>query len=178
MRWIPRDVNRTLHLFSLLNFFPWLKRVTGWHLNWYSSEVWKGYIENMLSNLEISYWLLLVTLTRNCNFLPRLNFWGYSTVNYFSPMIRYSSSGIDNCGRDAINEFKHLVKEAHKRGIEVRADSNLNKQFCFETFFYWFLIEFYLSRFSWMSFSITQLKAMRKVQFYHLEVLITVSITC
>lgn len=49
----------------------------------------------------------------------RMNFWGYSTVNYFSPMIRYSSAGIRNCGHDAINEVKFLVREAHKRGIEV-----------------------------------------------------------
>ncbi|XVF69885.1 hypothetical protein PTKIN_Ptkin11bG0117200 [Pterospermum kingtungense] len=56
----------------------------------------------------------------------KLNFWGYSTVNYFSPMIRYSSAGIDNCGHAAINEFKHLVKEAHKRGIEVFMDVVFN----------------------------------------------------
>ncbi|XP_021277026.1 isoamylase 1, chloroplastic isoform X2 [Herrania umbratica] len=56
----------------------------------------------------------------------KLNFWGYSTVNYFSPMIRYSSSGMCNCGRDAINEFKYLVKEAHKRGIEVFMDVVFN----------------------------------------------------
>lgn len=34
-------------------------------------------------------------------------------------MIRYSSAGITNYGRDAINEFKTFVREAHKRGIEV-----------------------------------------------------------
>lgn len=34
-------------------------------------------------------------------------------------MIRYSSAGIHNCGHDAINEFKLLIREAHKRGIEV-----------------------------------------------------------
>ncbi|XP_039051349.1 isoamylase 1, chloroplastic-like isoform X1 [Hibiscus syriacus] len=56
----------------------------------------------------------------------KLNFWGYSTINYFSPMIRYSSSGISNCGRDAINEFKYLIKEAHKRRIEVIMDVVFN----------------------------------------------------
>ncbi|KAK7369843.1 hypothetical protein VNO80_11889 [Phaseolus coccineus] len=56
----------------------------------------------------------------------RVNFWGYSTVNFFSPMIRYSSAGIRNCGRDGINEIKFLIKEAHKRGIEVIMDVVFN----------------------------------------------------
>ncbi|CAN6587112.1 unnamed protein product [Malus baccata var. baccata] len=56
----------------------------------------------------------------------KVNFWGYSTINYFSPMIRYSSAGIRNCGRDAINEVKFLIKEAHKRGIEVIMDVVFN----------------------------------------------------
>ncbi|KAL2342619.1 hypothetical protein Fmac_003904 [Flemingia macrophylla] len=56
----------------------------------------------------------------------RFNFWGYSTINYFSPMIRYSSAGIRNCGRDGINEIKFLIKEAHKRGIEVIMDVVFN----------------------------------------------------
>lgn len=34
-------------------------------------------------------------------------------------MIRYSSAGTRNCGHDAINELKLLIREAHKRGIEV-----------------------------------------------------------
>ncbi|KAL5543429.1 hypothetical protein UlMin_007213 [Ulmus minor] len=56
----------------------------------------------------------------------KVNYWGYSTVNFFSPMIRYSSAGAHNCGRDAIHEVKLLVKEAHKRGIEVIMDVVFN----------------------------------------------------
>ncbi|KAJ7973702.1 isoamylase 1, chloroplastic [Quillaja saponaria] len=56
----------------------------------------------------------------------KVNFWGYSTINYFSPMIRYSSAGIRNCGRDGVNEIKFLIKEAHKRGIEVLMDVVFN----------------------------------------------------
>ncbi len=47
------------------------------------------------------------------------NFWGYSSVNFFSPMRRYSS-------RAAIAEFKTLVKELHKQGIEVILDVVFN----------------------------------------------------
>ncbi|KAM3221381.1 hypothetical protein P3L10_020649 [Capsicum annuum] len=56
----------------------------------------------------------------------KFNFWGYSTVNFFSPMGRYASAGLSNCGLGAINEFKYLVKEAHKRGIEVIMDVVFN----------------------------------------------------
>jgi isoamylase/glycogen operon protein len=43
------------------------------------------------------------------------NFWGYSTVNFFSPMNRYAE-------KNAIAEFKTMVKELHKAGIEVILD--------------------------------------------------------
>ncbi|XP_060172245.1 isoamylase 1, chloroplastic isoform X2 [Lycium barbarum] len=56
----------------------------------------------------------------------KFNFWGYSTVNFFSPMGRYSSAGLSNCGLGAVNEFKYLVKEAHKHGIEVIMDVVFN----------------------------------------------------
>ncbi|PSS36372.1 Isoamylase like [Actinidia chinensis var. chinensis] len=56
----------------------------------------------------------------------KMNFWGYSTVNYFSPMIRYSSTGNRDCGHGAIDEFKLLVREAHKREIEVIMDVVFN----------------------------------------------------
>ncbi|KAL9674168.1 hypothetical protein QQ045_030438 [Rhodiola kirilowii] len=56
----------------------------------------------------------------------KVNFWGYSTINFFSPMLRYSSSGTKNCGRDAISEMKLLIREAHKRGMEVIMDVVFN----------------------------------------------------
>ena len=43
------------------------------------------------------------------------NYWGYNTINYFTPDIRYSSSG-------NIKEFKTMVKKFHSEGIEVILD--------------------------------------------------------
>lgn len=40
------------------------------------------------------------------------NYWGYSTINFFCPMARYGT----------IPEFKKMVKELHKAGIEVILD--------------------------------------------------------
>ncbi|WMV49429.1 hypothetical protein MTR67_042814 [Solanum verrucosum] len=69
-------------------------------------------------------------VSKRCNWLAwylllliRFNFWGYSTVNFFSPM---GSAGLSNCGLGAINEFKYLVKEAHKREIKVIMDVVFN----------------------------------------------------
>ncbi len=47
------------------------------------------------------------------------NYWGYNTLSYFAPDVRYSSSGI--LGGQVI-EFKKMVKELHKAGIEVFLD--------------------------------------------------------
>jgi isoamylase/glycogen operon protein len=51
------------------------------------------------------------------------NFWGYSTVNYFSPMQRYASQ---DAPFQAAKDFKKLVKELHKNGIEVILDVVFN----------------------------------------------------
>jgi len=50
---------------------------------------------------------------------PLQNFWGYSTINFFSPMSRFGSTVNSYT---AIDEFKMLVKEMHKNGIEVILD--------------------------------------------------------
>ncbi len=47
------------------------------------------------------------------------NYWGYSTLNYFSPDARFSSRG-DAGGQ--VTEFKEMVKALHRAGIEVILD--------------------------------------------------------
>jgi isoamylase len=47
------------------------------------------------------------------------NYWGYNTIGFFAPDARYSSSGV--LGEQVI-EFKNMVKELHKAGIEVIID--------------------------------------------------------
>ena len=47
------------------------------------------------------------------------NYWGYNTIGFFAPDIRYSGSGV--LGGQVV-EFKNMVKELHKAGIEVILD--------------------------------------------------------
>ena len=57
----------------------------------------------------------------------RYNYWGYSTVGFFAPMARYSAAAAaGRPGVDIVNEFKTLVKECHRRGIEVILDVVFN----------------------------------------------------
>ncbi|GAA5214600.1 glycogen debranching protein GlgX [Corallincola platygyrae] len=62
-----------------------------------------------------------------CSFMsePRLqemglsNYWGYNTINFFSPDARYAVE-------DPVTEFKTMVRELHKAGIEVVLDVVFN----------------------------------------------------
>lgn len=47
------------------------------------------------------------------------NYWGYNTIGFFAPEVRYSSSGVLG---EQVTEFKNMVKELHKAGIEVILD--------------------------------------------------------
>jgi isoamylase/glycogen operon protein len=47
------------------------------------------------------------------------NVWGYSTINFFAPMNRFSAQ---SNWTGAIDEFRTLVKELHKQKIEVILD--------------------------------------------------------
>lgn len=57
---------------------------------------------------------------------PLFNYFGYSTVNFFSPMARYASQTQQD---RVINEFKTMVRELHKNGIEVILDVVYNHTF-------------------------------------------------
>ena len=47
------------------------------------------------------------------------NYWGYNTIGFFAPESSYSTQGAPG---SCIDEFKTLVKELHKAGIEVILD--------------------------------------------------------
>lgn len=51
------------------------------------------------------------------------NYWGYSPVNFFSPHSEYSS---DRSPLGPVREFKTMVRELHKAGIEVYIDVVFN----------------------------------------------------
>ncbi|GAA4465385.1 glycogen debranching protein GlgX [Nibrella saemangeumensis] len=52
-----------------------------------------------------------------------INFWGYSTVNFFSPKAGYAATG--KFGMQ-VDELKTLIKELHQNGIEVWLDVVFN----------------------------------------------------
>jgi isoamylase len=47
------------------------------------------------------------------------NYWGYNTIGFFAPDIRYSRP---KSAGGQVDEFKQMVKELHKAGIEVILD--------------------------------------------------------
>lgn len=47
------------------------------------------------------------------------NYWGYNTIGFFAPDVRYSSSGAMG---EQVQEFKSMVKALHQAGIEVILD--------------------------------------------------------
>jgi len=47
------------------------------------------------------------------------NYWGYNTIGFFAPEVKYSGSGVLG---EQVSEFKEMVKAMHKAGIEVILD--------------------------------------------------------
>lgn len=54
---------------------------------------------------------------------PLMQYWGYESLNFFSPKAGYAATG--KYGMQ-VDEFKALVKELHKHGIEVFLDVAFN----------------------------------------------------
>lgn len=50
---------------------------------------------------------------------PLYNYWGYSPLSFFAPMRRYA---ISQEPEKALNEFRTMVRELHRHGIEVILD--------------------------------------------------------
>lgn len=49
--------------------------------------------------------------------LPRINYWGYNPISFFIPVSRFASRQ-----EEALDEFKTMVRELHRAGIEVFLD--------------------------------------------------------
>ncbi len=47
------------------------------------------------------------------------NYWGYNSIGFFAPDARYAATGV---GGEQVTEFKSMVRELHKAGIEVILD--------------------------------------------------------
>ncbi len=52
-----------------------------------------------------------------------INYWGYNTLNFFSPHADYASKAAQEAGPDGVlREFKGMVKLLHEAGLEVILD--------------------------------------------------------
>ncbi|QSQ19664.1 glycogen debranching protein GlgX [Pyxidicoccus parkwayensis] len=49
----------------------------------------------------------------------KVNYWGYNTLGYFAPDSRYAATGSRG---EQVDEFKSMVKQLHRAGIEVILD--------------------------------------------------------
>ena len=47
------------------------------------------------------------------------NYWGYNTIGFFAPDVKYSASGVNG---EQVTEFKQMVKNLHAAGIEIILD--------------------------------------------------------
>lgn len=109
------------------------------HLKGYTASVnsntkckgtYKGFTEKIpyLKNLGITAVEFLPVQgfdqAENTNINPRtgermVNYWGYSTIAFFAPKADYAE---DKTPGGCVNEFKYMVREMHKAGIEVILD--------------------------------------------------------
>ncbi|MFD1934332.1 MULTISPECIES: glycogen debranching protein [Nonomuraea] len=57
------------------------------------------------------------------NIFTGVNYWGYNPLGFFAPKASYAATGRHHM---QVDEFKHMVKELHKAGIEVLLDVVFN----------------------------------------------------
>ncbi len=91
---------------------------------------YKGFTQkiNYLKDLGVTSVELLPVFefdeNENANSNPKtgcalVNYWGYSTIGFFAPKTNYAA---DRSPGGPVREFKQMVKELHKAGIEVILD--------------------------------------------------------
>src|SRR5574344_322116 len=68
----------------------------------------------------------------------KVDLWGYRNANYFMPKIAYSSK---KDPKEAIHEFKNMVSELHKNGLEICMEfyfeDDVTPTFMLDCFRYW-----------------------------------------
>lgn len=75
-----------------------------------------------ITSLELLPVQMFISEPRLMN-MGLINYWGYNTINFFSPHPRYATGAAISKGPDqVVAEFKTAVRELHRNGIEVILD--------------------------------------------------------
>lgn len=82
-----------------------------------------GHLKNLgITSLELLPIQMFISEPRLMN-MGLINYWGYNTINYFSPHPRYATGAAIADGPGAVvRELKTAIRELHRAGIEVFLD--------------------------------------------------------
>lgn len=100
--------------------------IAGWS---YFETFWSEHEVLIPTSLFISGSIFFNSTVISILLVWQLNTWGYSTINFFSPMTRYAANGGGPLA--ASLELKKMVKALHDAGIEVRFSSFPVVRICF-----------------------------------------------
>ena len=89
-----------------------------------------------------------------------VNYWGYSTIGFFAPKTSYSS---DKTPGGAVREFKQLVKELHKAGIEVILDVVYNHTYSTDSCFQKTVPDYYYRKTTTVHSLMVQVTIMKRI---------------
>lgn len=139
------DDKRPMTSFS--DSFIYRLHVRGFTMNRYSKVRKKGTFAGIVEKIDYlkSLGVTMVELMPAYEFnendnMPKgkVNFWGYTSADYFMPKVAYSYK---KDAKSAIYEFKNMVKELHKRDIEVcmefSFDKNVSPAYMIDCFRHW-----------------------------------------